>query len=206
MTHQTAMKEMTLKIRMLCLLVTMALAGCGCGAARGPGSDPGPGPGTEGERPAVEPSEAPAGETASWNGLVPMASIEGLPVSMPTPGYPGNGFRVGVFDSPDAWQRFATAARVEGFPGREIDWIRQRVAYVILDAQTNSLAFNRLGRDGSSGVIVVDWDGIEPFYEDATPAVLVLVDVRNLEQLRFEVSAAEGESPTVLGTIPVSVE
>ncbi|MEL6179260.1 MAG: hypothetical protein AAFS10_09910, partial [Myxococcota bacterium] len=60
----------------------------------------------------------------------------------------------------------------------EIDWANEAVAFLILDAKTNALSFERW--DGSDGTLHFVWSGIEPAYGDATPGIIVRIPKRTV--------------------------
>jgi hypothetical protein len=136
-----------------------------------PADDPAPTPATG---PAAYPT---GGAIAFEDALIKLPAIDTLPTlaALPTPGYPGRGFHMGVFTDPASWARFSAAADIAGF--EDIDWREQMVVYVVLDAQTNLLGFDTFDiADDGTATLNIDWIGIEPFYPDSTPAVLTLVD------------------------------
>jgi hypothetical protein len=135
-------------------------------------------------------------------GLIKLGAIALLPDAtfVPTPGYPGKGFKLGLFSDQTAFDQFAAAAGVSAFPA--IDWSTQAVVYAVLDAQTNQLAFDGWSVDRSgTGTLQFRWIGIEPFYVDETPAVLAVVDRADLHAIDFTATEAAGDS--VIGSVRV---
>ncbi len=198
-------------VRFLAPSLLVLAAACGGPSSDPAGSDPTTGGDTAAGDTATLGSDTDQRVRHSAAQLIPMRVLERLPspTRVETPGYPGRGFRVGVFDAmaggADAWTAFSAEASISGFP--EIDWQRQIVAYAVFDGQTNDVALHGFSTDGSTGVLAIDWDGIEPHYEDATPAVIAVIDVANLDTLRFELadpSRLGGQA--VLGSVSVTRE
>ena len=193
----------------MALLLPLALAACGgeslavdepaSTGADAPVASSGPPPRTA--LPPSAPATGPGG-ASSWDGLIQLPGVKALPAEqfVETPGYPGSGFHLGVFHRSDEWERFAAAAGVELGP---TDWDRQVVAYVVLDAQTNRLAWKGLSRTGDTAVLAIEWSGIEPYYPDSTPAVLAVIDRAGTRQIRVELTEDRGRG-RLLGTIPLA--
>ena len=48
--------------------------------------------------------------------------------------------------------------------------------------------------------MTIDWSGIEPFYMDATPAVLAVVERASVSTVTVKTSSADGEQGKTLGS------
>jgi hypothetical protein len=188
--------------RQLSLLLALTLAACGGDTREAnetiPRSDT-PVSSDDPVGPTPRPS-TPQDPADHWAGLIKLPGVKALPAHQQyvgTPGYPGSGFHLGVFRNAADWQTFADAAGITLGP---VDWDRQVVAYLVLDAQTNKLEWKGLAQTGNTAVLTVDWIGIEPYYTDSTPAVLAVLNRAGLDQLRIELTEDHGQG-TVLGTI-----
>ena len=112
--------------------------------------------------------------------LVKLVGLQALPAheTRPLEGHPDMKFRIGAFTEQAAWDSFVASAQVKtaGFPA--IDFGEQAVLFVILDAQTNALGFEKweTAAGGAQGRLTFTWSGIEPLYTDATPAVFAVVE------------------------------
>jgi hypothetical protein len=91
-------------------------------------------------------------------------------------------FVVGVLSDGPAYQAFARAAGLPAAP--DIDWNRHALVYVILRDNTNRVRLEQwsIGPDGT-GLLQFHWDGIEPYYHGAFPALLHKVDKKGLKQV-----------------------
>lgn len=180
-----------------CLLAVAAASACTrttpappptAGASAGPSGNPG------------DPGVAVV--THAQAGLMKLDGLAALPAGhgvQPHAGYPGKGYHYGVFRNPDELAAFLRVADVAALP--EVDWIREVVAYVVLDAQTNALDAPRLTAGADRATLTVTVDGIEPFYADRTPFALAVIRLGTIEQLTFQLDGGRE-----LGTIPVSSE
>lgn len=151
---------------------------------------------TEAAPVAASSGAAPVAQHRS--GLIKLGALARLPKTdtfAATPGYPGKGFHMGTIGDAATLDAVIKAGGWKGFG--PIDWGRQRVVYLILDAQTNALEFKSFKVDGSRGTLTVEWSGIEPFYVDATPAVVAVVSRDAIGSIDF----AAGNK--TLGTIRV---
>jgi hypothetical protein len=74
----------------------------------------------------------------------------------------------------------------------KINWEKETVAYVILTVPTNRLSLKgfEAPKDGKAA-LQIRWDGIEPLYKDAFPAVFVRVPRENLKKLVFQVNGKQ---------------
>ncbi|MBZ0236144.1 MAG: hypothetical protein K8M05_27705, partial [Deltaproteobacteria bacterium] len=155
----------------------------------------------------AEPSGNPgapgaASLTHAQAGLMKLDGLAALPAGhgvQAHAGYPGKGYHYGVFRNPDELAAFVRVADVAALP--EVDWIREVVAYVVLDAQTNALEAPRLTTSGDRATLTVTVDGIEPFYADRTPVALAVVRLGVVEKLSFRIDGGPE-----LGTVAVSSE
>jgi hypothetical protein len=109
-----------------------------------------------------------------------------------------------VFQNPDSFKAFADAAGLKEVP--QVDWIREVVAFVVLDAQTNKLAVAGLEQDGGTATFSVRWFGIEPFYAGRTPYALAVVRLGMTDRLAFQLVADGSGDKIDLGSVPVSSE
>ena len=99
-------------------------------------------------------------------------------------GYPGSGFHFGAFRDAEAYKKFSAATKTAPFSN--VDWEKQMVVFAVLDAQTNSLDFLYWTVDAKNvATLQFDWIGIEPYYVDATPAVMALVDRASVKTIEF---------------------
>lgn len=146
-------------------------------------------PATAGEgQPGSKSSPAPVKVVATHDGLLPLPAVAKLDDATfkPVDGYPGKGFHLGAFRSADAWNAFQSAAKL---PLDDIDFDRHMVVYAVFDAQTNALSFKRFDSADGVGALHIQWDGIEPFYGTATPAVFAVIERGNLSALTFHAQA-----------------
>lgn len=74
---------------------------------------------------------------------------------------------------------------------KNIDWKKEVVAYVILNLQTNRLTYASCEPCKGGSTLTVRWSGIEPFYNDAYPAVFTRVPRLELQRMKFVVDAME---------------
>jgi hypothetical protein len=150
---------------------------------------------------------APATLTHAQAGLMKLDALKQLPaghVQVNASGYPGASFHRGVFQNPDSFRAFADAAGLKEVP--KVDWIREVVAFVVLDAQTNKLSVGGLKQDGGTATLSVRWSGIEPFYAGQTPYALAVVRLGQTDRLGFQL-VPEGSAPAIdLGSVVVSSE
>lgn len=134
----------------------------------------------------------PAGDTPAeqFSGLINVAGVKALPspAFVPTKGYPGHGFHLGVFTDADTFDKFAKAAAISSL---DVDWDEQMVVYAVLDAQTNALRFASWSATGDTGTLTVIWEGIEPYYVDSTPAVLAVVARDSLASIDIKTSTLD---------------
>lgn len=143
---------------------------------------------------------------ASLSGLVKLGALERLPgdrVQVDAAGYPGARFHRGVFVSPDSFHAFTAAAGMKDVP--DVDWSREVVAFVVLDAQTNKLHVAGLRAKGGEVTLSIDWIGIEPFYPQHTPYALAVIHLGKAEKLAFEL-VSDGRHALDLGSLAVSSE
>ena len=130
---------------------------------------------------------APSAKTfKSFAGLVSLDAARSLPkgtTTLDVRGYPGSKFHYGAFDSQKKWDAFAKHFVAKGKVN--IDWNKQAIAFVVLDAQTNALGNVKFAKRKQTGVISFEWDGIEPYYLNSTPAVLMVIDRAGLKTLEF---------------------
>ncbi len=160
--------------------------------------------------PPTAPDPAPEGRpriTGSFSGLMKLPGLAALPEDhafVKTPGYPGSGFRHGVFRNPDSLAAFVKAAGLTKVPA--VEWNHEVVAFVVLDAQTNALAVGELTAEGDAGILTVRHSLIEPYYEGATPIALAVVRLGKVERLSFRVVPEGGGAVQELGSVLVSSE
>jgi hypothetical protein len=201
-------------------LVLAAVSGCTGSVTSAPSTSGAASSTEQSESPAVStpPAQAPSAHAsnedpgtptlvASRSGLAKLSALARLPgdrVTVDAAGYPGAKFHRGVFVDPDSFLTFAKAADLKDVP--KVDWVREVVAYVVLDAQTNELRIAGLKQqEGGAATLSVQWIGIEPFYADRTPFALAVIHVGRTEQLKFEV-VRDGGGTVDLGSQPVSSE
>gem|GEM_PF-5542570 len=186
--------KLTSVVFALALSSVVGSAGC----ARSPSAPAAPDSPTDGtpDGPAGAPADSPPpratpGAIAVLDGLINLAGVGKLPnpVVVAAAGHATDRFHLGVFTGLDQWTAFAAAAGVADFA--DVDWTTQMVVYVVLDAQTNELGFKRfeLQRDGHA-TLHIDWLGIEPYYQDSTPAVLALVARGDLDRISVTADGA----------------
>jgi len=128
--------------------------------------------------PSVEPfPSAPAWPAGRWQfgGLIKLPGVQALPAHgmVPVVGYPGSSFHLGAITSDAEWQVFAAAARIPQAPRLAPG---EMVVFAVLDAQTNVVVPRSIVVDGCRVVMTIDWQTVEPYYLDATPAALAIVD------------------------------
>ncbi len=135
--------------------------------------------------------------------MIKIAALPTLPkgTNKPTTGYPGKSFRLGVIGDATTWQAFLAKAQVTPFANQDYkpDFATDVIVFAVLDAQTNGLGFKSWSIDASgNATLTVSWSGIEPFYTDATPAVLVGVPRASLKAI----SLVSQHGPIVSHSIP----
>jgi len=179
-------------------LLTLLLLACS-----GPATESAPSPAVAATAPKIAPATPTAAVAQSRSTLINIASLAKLPKSdkfAAVPGYPGKGFHMGVINDAMTFDALAKAGRLKSFA--PIDWHRQMVVYLVLDAQTNSLDFSSWAVDGKGiGTLSVEWSGIEPFYQDATPAVIAVVDRNVANSINFVADHGQGAKKQMLGSI-----
>jgi hypothetical protein len=143
--------------------------------------------------PAVAGSPA-TGADEHRSGLIKLGALAKLPPTdsfVAFSGYPGKGFHMGTVHDAATFEAIIKAGGWKNLG--PVDWNRQMVVYLIFDAQTNALTFKSWTVVGKSKArMTVDWDGIEPFYVDSTPAVIAVVPRGTATLIEF---AAAAESP-----------
>lgn len=142
-----------------------------------------------------------SGGVTHIDGLIQLAAVKALPAhdTSPSAGYPGRGFHFGAMKTQRDWQTFATAAGITS--PLAIDWSKQMVVYLVLDAQTNQLLFERVSIDPTgNATLQFRWIGIEPYYRSQTPAVMAVVDRAGITKLTFQAVNAR----RAIGVVPVS--
>lgn len=176
--------------QLLCSLVSAALI-ASCTSASNGEPTASHKPTTEAPRDTADkthrPGAAVAGIAQHKSGLIKLAAVKALPsgVKNPTTGYPGRAFHAGIITDAKTWSTVQAAA---GISMMNVDFNRQMVAYVILDAQTNSLGYRSWTVSGSTATLTYDWSGIEPFYRGRTPGVFAIVDRGSIKQVSFQAS------------------
>ena len=125
-----------------------------------------------------------------FGGLVALPAIAALPehTVIPYAGYPGSSFYLGAVVDDADWQNFASAALVENAPSIAGG---QAVLFAVFDARTNTLAPNKVERRDDTLIYTLDWDGIEPYYTNQTPAALALVDRTGITGVKVRARAGE---------------
>ena len=121
-------------------------------------------------KPAPAPSNA-RDAALIYDGLVSLAALKLLPehATQPFRGYSGSKWHHGAFTRAADYDAFRAAAGVKATV--DVNWEAEMVAFLIFDAQTNDLSY----KGWEDGAISFVWSGIEPFYSDATPGLLVRV-------------------------------
>jgi hypothetical protein len=186
---------LTLTLSLTLSLLAVALS-ASCGAS---------GPQISEGSPVVSGSTATAAD-AHRSGLIKLGALAKLPATdhfVAFSGYPGKGFHMGTVRDAATFDAVLKAGGWKDLG--PIDWNRQMVVYLILDAQTNALAFKSWTLVGKSKArMTVEWAGIEPFYVDSTPAVIAVVGRGSATLIDF---VAAGDSPSgkahTIGTIQV---
>jgi hypothetical protein len=109
-------------------------------------------------------------------------------------GYPGSQLRVGVVRSAKSW-RAVTARSGARLARLKVDWSKQMVVYAVFTGQTNSLSFKRwVPPKQGAAELQINWSGIEPHYQDATPAVFCVVQRAGVNKITVKTTGDRADT------------